>query len=82
MAALRRSLDSYRGCLADAVASGSKAQMMYFVEDAKADIATLAASLSDVLRILDAVRLSAGLGTKQLARMEAAKAVLAKAGAS
>lgn len=41
----------------------------------------LAASLSDMLRIIEAVKLSAGLGAKQIARMEAAKAVLAKAGA-
>ena len=81
MANLRRSLESYQGCAANAVASGSKAQMMYFVEDAKADIDTLATSLADVLRILEAVKLSAGLGTKQIARMEAAKAALAKAGA-
>lgn len=39
----------------------------------------LAASLADVLRILDAVKMSAGLGTKQVARMDAARAVLAKA---
>lgn len=46
MAKLRRTLASYQGCTANAVATGSKAQMMYFVEDAKADIA----SLSDALR--------------------------------
>lgn len=78
---MRRSLERYQLCSADAIASGSKAQMMYFVEDAKADIATLAHSLSDVLCILDAVKLSAGLGTKQIARMEAARVALAKAGA-
>lgn len=42
---LRRSLEQYAGCNPHAVASGSKAQMMYFVEDAKADIATLAREL-------------------------------------
>lgn len=37
----------------------------------------LAAHLADVLRILDAVKLSAGLGKKQIERVERAKAVLA-----
>lgn len=37
----------------------------------------LAASLSDMLRILEAVKLSAGLGKKQIERVERAKAVLA-----
>lgn len=45
MATLRRSLERYEGCTANAIASGSKAQMMYFVEDAKADIATMGAAL-------------------------------------
>lgn len=78
---MRRSLESYRDCQGSAIASGSAAQMAYFVEDAKADIAALAASLADVLRILDAVKLSAGLGTKQVARMDVARAALTKAGA-
>lgn len=72
--ALRRPLASYRDCQGSAVASGSTAQVTIFVEDAKADIATLAASLADMLRILEAVKLSAGLGPKQIARMEAARA--------
>lgn len=39
----------------------------------------LVASLSDVLRILEAVGINGGLRPKQIARMEAAKAVLAAA---
>ena len=42
---LVRTAQSYRDCQPNAVASGSKAQMMYFVEDAKADIATLLSTL-------------------------------------
>ena len=42
---LRRTLASYEACKANPIASGSKAQMMYFIEDAKADIATLATAL-------------------------------------
>lgn len=42
MAKLVRTLAGYAGCSADAIASGSKAQVMYFIDDAKADIATLA----------------------------------------
>lgn len=38
-------------------------------------------ALADTLRILEAVKLSAGLGAKQIERMERAKAALAKAGA-
>lgn len=38
-------------------------------------------ALADTLRILEAVKLSAGLGPKQVARMDVAKAALAKAGA-
>ena len=36
----------------------------------------LVAALADTLRILEAVKLSAGLGTKQIARVEAAKVLL------
>lgn len=49
---LRRSLATYQACSPNAVASGSKAQMMYFVEDAKADIATLAALLDEAVEAL------------------------------
>lgn len=44
---MRRALEQYASCSPDAIASGSKAQMMYFVEDAKADIALLAEQLDD-----------------------------------
>jgi hypothetical protein len=60
---------------ADAIADGEHLARCWNSHD---DLTT---SLADVLRILEAVRMSAGLGTKQIARMEAAKAVLAKAGA-
>lgn len=39
----------------------------------------LLAALKDTTRILDAVRMSAGLGKKQIERVEAAKAAIAKA---
>jgi hypothetical protein len=42
---LNRTLDRWAGCASCAIASGSTAQMMYFVDDAKADIATLAAEI-------------------------------------
>lgn len=45
---LRRPLATYQGCSPKAVASGSTAQMMYFVEDAKADIATLAQATVEI----------------------------------
>lgn len=52
MAQLRRPLSQYAGCTPNGVASGSEAQMMYFVEDAKADIASLARSNADLLSAL------------------------------
>jgi len=52
MAPLRRTLSQYAGCTPNGVASGSKAQMMYFVEDAKADIAALAQSNGELLSVL------------------------------
>lgn len=39
----------------------------------------LLAALRDILRILEAVRFTAGLGKKQMERIEKARAVLAKA---
>lgn len=39
---MRRSVQSYALCKPSAVSGGSPAQMLYFVDDAKADIATLA----------------------------------------
>jgi len=38
---LKRKPEQYAGASPNAIASGSKAQMMYFVEDAKSDIAAL-----------------------------------------
>lgn len=38
---MRRNPDSYKHCKPEAVASGSEAQMVYFVDDAKADIEAL-----------------------------------------
>lgn len=40
----------------------------------------MAAALADMLRIIEAVRLSAGLGAKQMERVAKARAALAKAG--
>lgn len=37
-----RKLSQYAGCTPEAVSGGSPAQMMFFVRDAKADIAFLA----------------------------------------
>lgn len=42
---LVRSIDGYEKCTPRAVSDGSPAQMFYFVEDAKKDIATLVKSL-------------------------------------
>jgi hypothetical protein len=42
---MRRKLDQYSNCSPTAIAEGSRAQMMHFVEDAKADIASLAKAL-------------------------------------
>ena len=42
---LNRDLILYEKCSPEAVAQGSAAQMFYFVQDAKADIATLATRL-------------------------------------
>ncbi len=73
---LKRQPVQYEGCTPKAIASGSEAQMMYFVEDAKADIATLLGALGDVIRICEAVRYSGGLGPGQIKRIDAAKSLL------
>lgn len=39
---MRRAPESYRRCVAHVIANGSTGQMIYFIEDAKADIAALA----------------------------------------
>lgn len=43
---LRRTLDQYAKCTSNAVCGGSRAQMHYFVDDAKHDIAALASALA------------------------------------
>lgn len=76
LAILNTGGDTFEDCKARQIAcADDTAKRINFHDD-------IVARLSDVLRILEAVKLSAGLGTKQIDRMEAAKAVLAKAGAS
>lgn len=48
---LRRKLAQYAGCTAEAVSGGSVAQMKFFVTDAKADIATMAALIERVAKL-------------------------------
>lgn len=48
---LRRSIARYAGCTAEAVAGGSIAQMKYYVQDSKADIATLGAFAERIARL-------------------------------
>lgn len=52
MSGLRRSLHRYQGCKAEAIAAGSQAQMMHFVDDAKSDIATLSDALRNAQQVL------------------------------
>ncbi|WDR03657.1 hypothetical protein PSQ19_06190 [Devosia algicola] len=49
---MNRTLEQYRDCTAQGVASGSTAQMQYFVDDAKADIAELAAREAQIRGLL------------------------------
>jgi hypothetical protein len=42
---LKRALSQYEGASPNAIASGSTAQMIFFIEDAKHDIAALASEL-------------------------------------
>jgi hypothetical protein len=49
---LRRTVATYGACSPNEVASGSKAQMIYFVEDAQKDIAALADALADCQSVL------------------------------
>ncbi len=44
---LKRSLERYAGCCPETIAQGSKAQVVFFIEDAKADIASMAAALRE-----------------------------------
>ena len=69
------------------VLSGGSVPVAVFSNATDADFAMLAANchddlvaaLGDKLRILDAVRYSSGLGTKQLDRMDRARIAFAKA---
>ncbi|CDM57637.1 putative predicted protein [Rhizobium favelukesii] len=45
-----RTLERYAACSAKAIAEGSLAQVMYFIDDAKKDIATLAADRDRIER--------------------------------
>lgn len=69
---------------AKAVARGDKPAARIFhmghVYVPAEDVSEVQLALSDMLRIIEAVRLSAGLGPKQMERVAKAKAVLAKAG--
>ena len=59
---MRRTVQSYAGCIPSAVASGSAAQMQFFVADAKADIAVLADIVQRVARLNpDAGEIGAGM---------------------
>ena len=49
---LRRAVATYEACSANEVASGSKAQMIYFVEDAQKDIGALADLVQDMATAL------------------------------
>lgn len=53
MSTKRRTPEMYRNCKAEAIASGSVAQVIFFIEDAKADIEML---LSVNAGLLDAVK--------------------------
>lgn len=59
---LRRTVATYEACSPNAIASGSKAQMMYFVEDAQKDIGTLADTLTELREA--AKRVLAGLDAR------------------
>lgn len=53
---LRRKPEQYAGASPKAIAGGSTAQMMYFVEDANADIATLLAGIERLTKERDEAR--------------------------
>jgi hypothetical protein len=79
---MERGIERWAGMVPEEVAKGSEAQMVYALRDAKADISALHDALGNVLPILEAVRLSVGLGKSQLDRIERAKNTLKqKAGA-
>ena len=49
---MRRSLDQYKNAVPQAVADGSRAQMIYFVEDAQMDILELYRALEQSQKAL------------------------------
>ena len=52
---LKRKPEQYAGASPNAIASGSKAQMMYFVEDAKSDIAALLDRIESLEKALERI---------------------------
>jgi hypothetical protein len=50
---MRRSIERYAACDAKAIAGGSEAQTIFFIEDAKADIRELAAALQECADYFD-----------------------------
>jgi len=69
---LQRTLEQYANCTASGVAGGSKAQMMYFVENAKKDIATLAEERDRIERNRDMWKGQVERQAEQIAMMRAA----------
>ncbi|NLS03570.1 hypothetical protein HGP14_09390 [Rhizobium sp. P32RR-XVIII] len=53
---LERSVEQWAGCDANAIASGSKAQMMHFVQDAKKDIAAFSSDNAALVAEVEALR--------------------------
>lgn len=71
---LQRTLEQYANCTASGVAGGSKAQMMYFVEDAKKDIATLAEERDRIERNRDMWKGQVERQAEQIAKLREALA--------
>jgi len=65
---LARSLETYARCVPESVASGSSSQMVFFVEDAKKDIATLASRIEELEE----------LGRQSICFLEAERALVDK----
>jgi hypothetical protein len=66
---LRRTLDQYANCTPAAVSGGSQAQMYYFVEDAKHDIAALAEALRKIDKLASRHETGAIGKAQQIARI-------------
>lgn len=67
---LRRKPEQYAGASPKAIAAGSTAQMMYFVEDAQADIATLLGEIDRLTRERDEADRAAGAAARRIADLE------------